>query len=111
MFAGHINGRSGSPDASVGRRDIDDAPASLGQHHPQFVLHAEQRTQDVCVEARGVGFCSLLRHRAGCAFGSSIIDRNIQASETLDRLVHKVAHILILADISTNKNGLCSQPL
>ena len=42
MFASHINGRSGSPDASIGRRDIDDAPAPLCQHHPQFVFHAEQ---------------------------------------------------------------------
>src|SRR5712671_6974625 len=111
MLAGHVNGRSGSPDASVGRRDIDDAPAPLWQHHPQFMLHAEQRTQDVCVEGRGVGFCSLLSHRAWCAFGSSIVDRNIQTSETLDRLIHKVTHVLILADVSTNKNGLCSEPL
>src|SRR5712692_10352206 len=111
MFASYINGCSGSADASVGRRDIDDAPASLWQHHPQFMLHAEQRTQDVCVEGRGVGFCSLLRHRAWCAIGSSIVDRNIQTSETLDRLIHKVTHVLILADVSTNKNGLSSEPL
>src|SRR5713226_6871382 len=111
MLAGHVNGRSGSPDASVGRRDIDDAPAPLWQHHSQFMFHAEQRTQDVCVEGRGVGFCSLLRHRAWCAFGSSIVDRNIQTSETLDRSIHKVTHVLILADVSTNKNGLSSEPL
>ena len=30
-------------------RAPDDAAASLGKHHAHFVLHAEQRTQDVCV--------------------------------------------------------------
>jgi len=47
-------------DASVGRRDIDDAPATLWQHHPQFVLHAEQRTQDVCIESSRVALGGLV---------------------------------------------------
>src|SRR6266849_4556356 len=106
MFASYINGCSGSADASVGRRDIDDAPAPLWQHHPQFVLHAEQRTQDVCIESSRVALCGLVCYETGRSFRPSIIDCNIQASETLDRLVHKVPHVLILADIRTNKNGL-----
>src|SRR6266849_3498337 len=40
MFASYINGCPSSTDASIGRRDIDDAPAPLWQHGPQFVLHA-----------------------------------------------------------------------
>src|SRR5258706_6861662 len=111
MLARRVYGRASSTSMTVGGRHVDDAAASLGKHHAQFMLHAEQRTQDVCVEGRGVGFCSLFRHRAWCAFGSSIVDRNIQTSETLDRLIHKVTHVLILADVSTNKNGLSSEPL
>src|SRR5258706_1825096 len=111
MFASYINGCSGSADASVGRRDIDDAPAPLLQHHPQFVFHTEQRTQDVCIESSRVALCGLVCYETGRSFGPRIIDCNIQASETHNRLVHKVAHVLILADIRTNKNGLCSEPL
>src|SRR5229473_4975716 len=111
MFASYIDGRSGSADASVGRRDIDDAPAPLWQHHPQFVLHAEQRTQDVCIESSRVALCGLFCYETPQSFRPGIIDRNIQASETLDRLIHKVTHVLILADIRTNKNGLCSERL
>jgi len=29
MFAGHVNGRPSGADTSIGRRDVDDAPASL----------------------------------------------------------------------------------
>src|SRR5258708_1769927 len=111
MLARRVYGCASSTRMTVGGRNVDDAAASLGKHHPQFVLHAEQRTQDVCVEGRGVSFCSLFRHRAGSAFGSSAIDSSIQASETLDCLIHKVTHVIFLTDISTNKNGLCSEPL
>src|SRR5713226_3493464 len=111
MFASHINGCSGSTDPSIRRRDIDDAPAPLSQHHPQFVLHAEQRTQDVCIESSRVALCGLFCYETPQSFRPGIIDRNIQASETLDRLIHKVTHVLILADVSTNKNGLSSEPL
>src|SRR5882762_7522723 len=111
MFAGHINGRPSSADTSIGRRDIDDAPAPLWQHRPQFVFHAEQRTQDVCIESSRVALCGLLCYETGRSFRPGIIDCHIQASETLDRLVHKVAHVLILADIRTDKNGLCSERL
>src|SRR5229473_1832881 len=40
MFAGHINGRPSGADTSIGRRDVDDAPASLWEHYAQFMLHA-----------------------------------------------------------------------
>jgi hypothetical protein len=61
-------------------------PRTLGKHHAHFVLHAEQRTQDVCVEGRGIAFCSLVRQRAGCAFRSSAID-SIQTTKARDSLI------------------------
>src|SRR5216683_5192431 len=111
MFASHINGCSGSADTSIGRRDIDDAPAPLWQHHPQFVLHAEQRTEHIGVEGGSEAFGGLFRNWARRTFCAGVVDGHIQTSETLDRLIHKVTHVLILADVSTNKNGLCSEPL
>jgi len=62
-------------------------PLPCGSITRSSCFHAEQRTQDVCVEGRGVGFCSLFRHRAGCAFGSSAIDSSIQATKARDSLV------------------------
>src|ERR1700736_3153673 len=88
-----------------------DAAASLGKHHAHLMLHAEQRTQNVCVERRGVGFCSLFRHRARLALSSSAIDRNIQTAKARDGPIHQITHIIFVADVTTDKNGLCSERL
>ena len=40
MFAGYVNGRASGTDASIRRRDVNDAPGPLRQHRAQFVLHA-----------------------------------------------------------------------
>src|ERR1700720_331383 len=109
MFAGYVNGCSGGTDPSIGRRDIDDAPAPLWQTHPQFVLHAEQRTQDVCVEGRGVSFCSLFRHRAGCAFGSSAIDSSIQATKARDSLVDECPDIIVVSNVGFYEFHFCAK--
>src|SRR5258708_10594122 len=111
MFASYVNGCSGSADPSIGRRDIDDAPAPLWQHRPQFVLHAQQHTQYVAVESSGVALCGLVCNETPQSFRPSVIDCNIQASETLDRLIHKVTHVIVIADVGMNKNGLRSEPL
>src|SRR6266850_4927129 len=111
MFAGHINGRPSSADTSIRRRDIDDASAPLWQHHPQFVLHAQQHTKYIGIKRSRVALFSLFCYETAQAFRPGIVDCNIQASETLNGLVHKVAHVLILADVSTDKNGLCSERL
>jgi hypothetical protein len=62
-------------------------------------------------KGRRVALGSLLRHGAGCAFRSSVIDCNIEASETADRLIHELTRVVIVADVSTNKNGFCSECL
>src|SRR5882762_2644342 len=111
MFAGHVNGRPSSADTSVGRRDIDDASAPLWQHHPQFVLHAQQHTKYIGIKRSRVTLFSLFCYKTAQAFRPGIVDCNIQAHETLNDLFHKVAHVLILAYISTDKNDLCSERL
>src|SRR5713226_7486153 len=50
MLARRVYGGASSASMAVGRRHVDDAAASLGKHHEYLMLHAEQRTQDVCVE-------------------------------------------------------------
>src|ERR1700682_2459609 len=111
MFASYINGCAGSAEASIGGRDIDDAPAPLRQHRPQFVLHAQQHTQYVAVKSSRVALCGLVCYETAQAFSPGIVDCDIQSSETLDGLIHKVTHVIFMADVRTNKHGLCSERL
>jgi len=106
MFAGYIDRCPGSTYASISRRDIDDAPAPLWQHHPQFVLHTKQCTQNVGIEGRRVALCGLFCYETARPLRPGGINCNIQASETLDGFVHKVAHILVFPDITPDENSL-----
>src|SRR5271167_192021 len=99
MFTRHVNRSSWSADASIGRRNIDYAPAALRQHHAQLVLHAEQRAEYVGVESRSIAFGGLLRDGAGLAFGTGVVDGNIEAAEALDGLIDQLAHIVVTAHV------------
>src|SRR5882724_9190747 len=109
MLARRVYGRASSTGMAVGGRDVDDTPASLGKHYAHFVLHAEQRTQDVCIERRGIGFCSLFRHRGGCAFGSGAIDGSIQTTKARDSLVDQAAHVVLVAHVGMQEFGLSAE--
>src|SRR5260370_11018852 len=111
MLARRVYRSASSASMAVRRGHVDDTAASLGKHQAHLMLHAEQRTQNVCVERRGVGFCSLFRYRARLALSSSAIDGNIQTAKARDGRIHQITHIIFVADVSTDKNGLCSEPL
>jgi hypothetical protein len=106
MLARCIYGRASGANMTVGRRHIDDASASLGEHHAQLMLHTEQRAQDVCVEGRGVGFRGLLRHRAWLTFRSCAIDSNVKVAKAGDGLIDQVLHVVFVPDVGMNKNRL-----
>ena len=110
MLARCVYGRAGSASMTVRRRNVDDASTSLGKHHAQLMLHAEQRAQDVCVEGRGIGFRGLFRHRTGFALSSSAIDSNIQMTKARDGLIHQIPHVMFIPDVGRNKNRLRSEP-
>src|SRR3989454_5552905 len=101
----------GCTSTAVGGRYVDDAAASLGKHHTHFVLHAEQRTKDICVEGRGVGFGSLFHHRAGCTLGAGAVDRNVQTAKTRDSLIDQVAHLLLMTHVRAQEFGLSAKLL
>src|SRR5207244_6826710 len=109
MLARRVYGRASSTSMTVGGRNVDDAAASLGKHHAHFVLHAEQRTKDVCVEGRGVSLRSLFRHRAGCAFGSSAIDSSIQATKARDSLVDERPDIVVVSNVGFHEFRFCAK--
>src|SRR2546426_12017665 len=105
MFAGYVNGCSGSTDASIGRRDIDDAPAPLWQHHPQFVLHAQQHAEHIGVEGGGVALGGLIDDQAPLALGTGIVDGGVDPAEAGHGLIDQVAHLVFVTDVGLDERG------
>src|SRR5207244_7702519 len=99
MLARRIERSASRTSMAVSRRYVDDAAASLGKHHTHFVLHAEQRTKDICVEGRGVSVGTLFRHRSGCTLRSGAVDRNVETAKTRDSLIDQVAHLLLMTHV------------
>src|SRR5258707_14571595 len=105
MFAGYINGCSSSTDASIGRRDIDDAPTPLCQHHPQLVLHAEQHAQYIGVEGSGVALGGLIDDEARLALGPGSVDGGVDPTEAGHRLIEQVAHLVIVTYVGLDERS------
>src|SRR5258708_19507710 len=106
MFTRHVNRCAGSADASIGRRDIDYAPAVLRKHHAQFMLHAQQHAQYIGIERGRVKLCCLLGYESPRPLSCSVVDSNVQPAKTFHVLVHQVTHFFFNAHISTNKLSL-----
>src|SRR5712692_10532053 len=83
----------------VSGRHIDDAAATLGYHHAQFMLHAEECAENVGIEGRRVALRGLLRHRTGVAFGSGSVNSHIQATEARHGLIDQVSYVVLVAYI------------
>jgi hypothetical protein len=71
-----------TPDAAAS--SADGAGATVARrHHPYFMLHAEQCTQDIDIDRRSVGFCGLSVTGPVCP-RSSTIDSNVQMTKVCD---------------------------
>ena len=105
MLASGINRRAGAAFVPKGRRDVDDAAATLGLHHAQFVFHAEDCAEDVGVEGRGIAFHGLLDSRAGFALGAGGVDGNVEPAEALHGLVDERSNVVLMAHIGADKLG------
>ena len=103
VLAGGIDGGVGGTGVTVGRRNIDDGAAALSAHHPQLVLHAEERAEHIGIECRGVAVGGLLRHRAGLAFGPGAVDGRIQATEAREGLIGAAAYIVLAAHVGADE--------
>src|SRR6266853_1461345 len=86
-----------------GRRHVDDASRTLGQHHAKLMLQAQECAENVGVEGGSVAFGRLLRYRARLAFGTGGIDGDIQATKPRDSLIDQATHIVFVANIGPNK--------
>ena len=103
MLARDIERRAWRANPPKGGRDVDDAAAFLRRHHAQLVLQAEQDTEDVGIESRCVGFERLPGDRAGRAFGSCVVDGDIEAPKSRNGAVYKAAHIVLVTNVGLNK--------
>jgi hypothetical protein len=61
------------------------------------VFHAQQRTEDIGVEGRGVTLGCLVRYHAGLPFGAGVVDGRVQATELGNSLIDQVAYIVFAA--------------
>ncbi len=104
MFGRSVNGRPWRCPLTQRRRDIDDTARPLRDHDFEFMLKPQKGTEDVGIESRRVTFHGLINERPRFSFGSRIIDRDINASETfewsdqpdcahLPRCAHRHGHI------------------
>jgi hypothetical protein len=91
---------------SHGRRQVHDAAAALRLHHAHLMLHAEQHAEHVGVEGGRVAFGGLLRHGAWLAFGAGVVDRHVKPAEAGHGLVHQVADLVFMANVSADEFSL-----
>src|SRR6266851_3986774 len=84
----------------VSGRHIDDAAVTLGQHHAQFMLHAQECAENVGIKGGRVALGGLLCHGTELAFGSGGVYSHIQATEARDSLIDEAVQIIFMADVS-----------
>lgn len=70
------------------------------------MLHAQQRAEDVGVEGGRIRLGGLLRHGTGLAFGTRVVDRHVQAAETLDGPIDQAADIVLVTHVGSPELGL-----
>src|ERR1700686_5931374 len=82
---------------------VHDAAVFLRHHYAKFVLHAQQRTEHVCIERGRVAVRSLLRYRAWHAFRTGSVHSDIQTAKSFHGLVDQVSYVLFVAHIGTDE--------
>src|SRR5438105_10423456 len=94
---------------TVGRGDVDDAPALLRRHHPQFVLQAEQQPEHVRVENGGVVLDTLIDNRSTLALVAGTVDSAVDPAEPGHGLIDQLPHLVFATDVGLNERGFGAQ--
>jgi hypothetical protein len=90
---------------AIGRGDVDDAARPLGDHHPSFVLHAQQHAQNIGFERRRIAFRSLLGHGAGRSFRAGVVDGDVDAAESRHGSIDETTDIVLVAHVGPDELG------
>jgi hypothetical protein len=69
---------------------------TLGLHHAQLMLHAQQRAEDVGIEDGRVALGGMFYNRTGLAFGSGSVYRHIKATEACHGLIDEVSYVVLV---------------
>jgi len=109
VLAGGVDGSAGGAGPAIGRGHVDDAAVPLRQHHPELVLHAEQRAEHVGLEGGVVALGRLLGHRPRFAFGPGVVHGRIEPTEASDGRIDQVPHVVLAADVGTQELGLSTE--
>jgi hypothetical protein len=75
-------------------------------HDAHFVLYAQKHPENIRVERRGIAFRGLVRDRSHLTFGGSIVDRDIETTESSDGLVDRIADVSFFTDVGVDELGL-----
>src|ERR1700733_7496423 len=89
VLAADIHRSRRSTDFAVSRRDVHDAALALPKHRPNLVLHAQKYTEHIGVEDGLISFGGYIGSGTGIAHCASIIDGNVQTTETSNGFVNE----------------------
>src|SRR6266852_1899297 len=78
----------------------------LPKHRSNLVLHTQKHTQHIGVEDGLIALRGYIANRTWSALGASIIDGNVEATETSNGLVDEVFDFVFVAHIGAYKFGL-----
>jgi len=109
VLAADIRGRTRATDFAVSRRDVNDAAFALQKHCPNLVLHAEKHTEHIRVEDGLIVLGAYICGGFGIAHGASVIDGNVETSETSDDLVDEIFDFLFMPHVGAHKFGLSAE--
>src|ERR1700687_550530 len=87
VLAADIHRCGRAADFAVRRRDVDDAAFTLAKHGLNLVLHAEEHTKHIRVEDSLIALGGYVSSGTGSADGASVIDGNVETTETSGGLV------------------------
>jgi hypothetical protein len=74
----------------------------------QLVLHAQQCSQNIRVECRGVGFGGLVGERPWLTPGAGVVHKDVEPAEAGYRMVDEVSDIVFATHIGLHELCICS---
>jgi hypothetical protein len=78
----------------------------LPKRGPNLVLHAQKHTEHIRVEDGLIALGGYIGRRTGSSDGASVIDGNVEPTETTDDLVDEGLDFLFMPHVGAHKFGL-----
>jgi hypothetical protein len=82
---------------------------ALGGGLRRISRSAQQCAEHIGIEGGGVALGGLLRHRAGLAFRTGVVDGRIQAAEARDGLIDQIADLIVVLNVGLDERGVSAE--